>query len=85
MLFYNTSFRLDSSERSTPLIINGVIIADTLTLGRTYGAGKGTDSIVPAEVINYDASLYSWATKQPSSANSSGLTEVYSSELAPRY
>ena len=82
---YNTSFGLDSSERSTPLRINGVIIADTLTLGRTYGAGKGTDSIVPAEVINYDASLYSWATKQPSSANSSGLTEVYSSELAPRY
>ncbi len=76
---------LDNRERSTPLRINGVIITDTLTLGRTYGAGKGADSIVPAEVINYDASLYSWASGQPGSASGGGLTEAYSSELAPRY
>ncbi len=76
-------------ERSNPLRINGSIIADKLIARRTYGAGTGADSgtggsFVPAEVVNYDSSLYLWNISM-SEKNSSGGFEVDSQvELPPR-
>ena len=75
----------NSSLRSTPLMIRGSVISDTLTLGRTYGAATGKNSVIPAEIINYDTSLYLWANNQSSATTSGKLTETYINELAPRY
>lgn len=75
----------NSSLRSTPLMIRGSVISNTLTLGRTYGAATGKNSVVPAEIINYDTSLYLWANNQSSATAPGKLTETYINELAPRY
>lgn len=75
----------NSSLRSTPLMIRGSVISNTLTLGRTYGAATGKNSVIPAEIINYDTSLYLWANNQSSATTSGKLTETYINELAPRY
>ena len=71
--------------RSKQLMINGSVISNTLTLGRTYGAATGKNSVVPAEIINYDTSLYLWANNQSSAKTSGKLAETYINELAPRY
>ena len=71
--------------RSKQLMINGSVISNTLTLGRTYGAATGKNSVIPAEIINYDTSLYLWANNQSSATTSGKLTETYINELAPRY
>ena len=71
--------------RSKQLMINGSVISNTLTLGRTYGAATGKNSVVPAEIINYDTSLYLWANNQSSATAPGKLTETYINELAPRY
>ena len=73
--------------RSTQLRINGAISANKLVLGRTYGAATGANSMVPAEIINYDSSVYLWANKQKdvTTTNSSKLVESYVHELSPRY
>lgn len=75
----------NSRDRSRQLIVNGSIITDTLTLGRTYGAATGVNSIIPAEIVNYDSSLYLWANRQAGATKSGDLTESYITELAPRY
>lgn len=75
----------NSEARSRQLIINGSVITNTFTLGRTYGAATGKNSIVPAEIVNYDSSLYLWANRQASTTRSGDLTESYITELAPRY
>ena len=72
-------------DNSVPLIINGSTISDTLNLNRTYGAATGANSIEPAEIINYDTSLFLWANKQADATTSGKLTETYVRELAPRY
>ena len=79
------SDNINSKDNSTQLIINGSVIADKLELKRTYGAATGANSIVPAEIINYDSSLYLWANKQADVTTSGKLTEASTSELAPRY
>lgn len=71
--------------RSKQLVINGSVISNALTLGRTYGAATGKNSVIPAEIINYDTSLYLWANNQSSATTSGKLTETYINELAPRY
>lgn len=77
---------VNSSNRSHQLKINGAIIANTLTLNRTYGAATGNNSIIPAEIINYDSTLYSRShTGVVTSADGNSLTRAYSRELAPRY
>lgn len=75
----------NDQKRSTQLIINGSTISDKLILGRTYGAATGVNSATPAEIINYDASLYLWARKNDASRGSSKFINVSTSELAPRY
>ena len=76
---------LNDKARSTQLIINGSTISDTLTLGRTYGAATGKNSIIPAEIINYDSSLILWSNKQSRTTTTGKLTEASRRELAPRY
>ena len=75
----------DVRERSKQLKINGTIITDKLIAGRTYGAGTGSASAVPAEIIDYDTSLYLWAMQNAKGSNSGKMDVVYLTELAPRY
>ena len=76
---------VNSVMRSNELIINGAIIAETLTLGRTYGAATGVNSIVPAEIINYDSSLYLWANQKSDVTKTGKIVTTYQKELSPRY
>ena len=75
------------------LVVNGAIIAKKLDASRTYGASTGSNSMIPAELINFDPTLYLWNT---AAADASGyneeqsglkgdLTVTFISELAPRY
>lgn len=76
---------VNDKVRSRQLKINGSIISNTLTLGRTYGAAFGAWSIAPAEIINYDTSLYLWSRKLNATTSMDKLVEAYTKELAPRY
>lgn len=71
--------------RSQQLKINGSIITNTLTLRRTYGAAKGNNSIVPAEIVNYDSTLYLWGQDNADISASGKMSTTYIHELAPRY
>ena len=77
---------LNSRERSTQLVINGAIISSSLIPSRTYGAATGANSIVPAETINYDPTLYLWGgnESQTSGTTNNNLDITYHKELAPR-
>lgn len=77
----------DNPALSRPLRINGSVIANRLLAKRTYGAGKGEDTFTPAEVINYDTSVYLWSASMSNefSSNQSSMTVTYQRELAPRY
>ena len=79
------STNINSAGNSKQLVINGSVIAQTLTLNRTYGANTGRDSAVPAEVVNYDASSYLWKIQQSGMVKSGKLVETLIRELAPRY
>ena len=75
----------NSSANSRQLIINGSIITDILEANRTYGAASGSNSIIPAEIVNYDATLYLWSSNKADVSNSGRLMETYTHELSPRY
>lgn len=75
----------DARENSNQLKINGVVIANTLTANRTYGAATGANSIVPAEIIDYDTTLYLWGNSQADADESGRLNITYQHELSPRY
>ena len=75
---------------SNQLIVNGAIITGSLVASRTYGASYGANSIVPAEFINFDPTLYLWnVTKAEDPTNTitfnGDLHATYIEELAPRY
>lgn len=86
----------NTRERSLKqLVINGAVIAAKLDALRTYGAATGANSIVPAEIINFDPTLYRWGGEDPSSSSTDGgasgsaetsidLDVTYQKELAPR-
>ena len=76
---------LNSRNASYPLTVRGVIIADKLYLYRTYGAAVDGYSGTPAETINYDTSTILWARYMAGTSESNTMTEVYRTELAPRY
>ena len=76
---------INAEKNSKQLRINGSVISNTLSLNRTYGAAKGVNSVIPAEIVNYDTSLYLWANKQADVTTSGKMTEAYIGELAPRY
>lgn len=80
---YNSS-NINDRVNSNQLIINGSIISDTVSANRTYGAAKGANSIIPAEIVNYDATLYLWGANRASVAESGLLITTYQHELSPR-
>ena len=71
--------------RSTQLKINGMVIANKLEMGRTFGNAVGDKSGEPAEIINYDTSGLIWEYSMADSGESGAMTTVYQRELAPRY
>lgn len=76
---------INTRANSNPLRINGAIIANRLIANRTYGAAKGANSVVPAEVINFDTTLYGWGMNKSEATASGKMRTVYQHELAPRY
>ena len=79
------SDNINAKDNSTQLKINGSVIADTLTLKRTYGAATGYNTVIPAEIINYDTSLYLWANGESDVVKSGKIVTAYQQELSPRY
>ena len=76
---------INDEQNSKQLKINGAIIAKTLVANRTYGAATGANSIVPAEIINFDPSLYMWGNFGDDDSDNNGELEVtLTKELAPR-
>ncbi|MDO4741856.1 MAG: hypothetical protein Q4A79_00555 [Candidatus Saccharibacteria bacterium] len=80
----NSTGGINSEDRSKQLTINGATISDRLKLNRTYGAATGTNSGVPAEIINYDASVLIWGNYM-STGNANNLVVTSQRELPPRY
>ena len=80
------SARLTVGMCSSPLTINGPVIANKLYLRRTAGSGTGAQSGDPAETINFRADAYLWAQRNRQNQNPSGtLRTVSIQELPPRY
>lgn len=79
------SDNIDARSNSNQLIVNGAIVANKLVANRTYGAASGANSIIPAEVINFDPTLYLWGgIKDEESSQDRKLDTSYIHELAPR-
>ena len=85
---------LGSPARSVQLRINGAVIAGgSVSFDRSYGAGTGANSMIPAEIINMDPSWYLWAADSIGVSGASmehddteGLMiPTYTCELPPRY
>ncbi|MDO4611458.1 MAG: hypothetical protein Q4B34_01190 [Candidatus Saccharibacteria bacterium] len=76
---------VNSEARSNQLTINGAIIAKELKLNRTYGAGNGSSSDIPAEIINYDSSMTIWSQSGRTNDATEAFVTTYQHELAPRY
>ena len=76
---------INDAAHSRQLVINGSIITNTLTANRTYGAATGANSIIPAEIVNYDSTLYLWSNSGANSEGSAKLVTSYTRELSPRY
>ena len=72
---------LNDADYSHPLIVNGAIIAKELVANRTYGAGPGIYSIVPAEIVRFDPTLLDLGL----GSNDSNPKIVNITELPPRY
>ena len=80
----------DDPARANPLKIFGMVIADNVVLGRTYGRaawkGSGADGEqVAAEVFDFDSSILLWSEFMASSAETDTMQVVYQNEIAPRY
>ena len=80
---------INETKNSKQLYINGAVITNNLIANRTYGAATGSNSIVPAEIINFDPTLYLWAGSNAGigdngSTINADLEITYSHELAPR-
>ena len=78
---------VNDEANSHQLIINGAIIANRLIPNRTYGAATGGNSMVPAEIINFDPTLYLWGNNKSddSTDSSTNLDTSIIKELAPRW
>ncbi len=71
--------------RSRQLFINGAVIADKLIAKRTYGAASGANSVIPAEIINFDPTLYDFGNSSKTDDDVAGRLDVtYMRELSPR-
>lgn len=76
---------INSAAVSRQLVINGMVMSDSLKLKRTYGAQTGIGSGLPAEIINYDTSAIIWGKGMATTTDLNTLTTVYQHEIAPRY
>ena len=76
---------VNSIERANQLVINGSVIANKMVANRTYGGARGANSGVPAEIVNYDTSLYLWGSPRADVSGSGKLETVYQTELSPRF
>lgn len=75
----------NSAINSNQLFVNGAIIAAKLIANRTYGAATGANSIVPAEIINFDPTLYQFGGSAEADDDTTGRLDVtYMHELPPR-
>ena len=74
---------IDANTCNQPLAINGPVFANTIYLNRTAGAGTGSASGDPAEIIRLRPDAYLWAYNQ--AQRFSQAVTTYSRELAPRY
>ena len=81
--------KINDRANSKQLVINGAILAGRLYANRTYGAGNGANSVVPAEIIDFDPTLYLWGGSSGGDSDGSSLNgsieTTYLRELAPRY
>lgn len=75
----------NSPSRAHQLVVNGTIVANRIEFKRSFGMGTGIHTMTPAELINYDTSIYLWANRQAEGGNSGQMTEATIRELAPRY
>ena len=84
---------ISAQEYSNQLTIYGAVIANKLEAKRTYGAAAGVNSMVSAEIIDFDPTLYLWKGINDIDNNdiednkenrSSSVDVVYTKELAPR-
>lgn len=87
-----TTDTINEQKNSNQLILQGAIVANRLYANRTYGAARGANSIVPAEIIKFDPTLYLWGgaaginTEEENDSTINGNMEVtYIHEVAPRY
>jgi hypothetical protein len=76
--------RIDDRINSRQLKINGAVVTKTLIANRTYGAASGANSIVPAEIINFDPTLYMWGGLGNEEGSDGDLEVTMMKELAPR-
>jgi hypothetical protein len=73
---------LSSNICSTPLTVNGPVMARALLLRRTAGSGFASSSGDPAEVFNLRPDAYLWAALQ--ATNTGRVLTVQTTELPPR-
>lgn len=76
--------RITANTCDSVLRINGPVMANHLLLRRTAGAGTGSSSGDPAEVINLRADAYMWALARIN-LQSSRVSTVLTKELPPRF
>lgn len=90
----NIKDRINDEKNSNQLTVNGAIVASRLYANRTYGAAHGANSIVPAEIINFDPVLYLWGGVASSKSDEAGennktingnIETTFIHELAPRH
>ena len=75
---------INDEANSNQLRINGAIIANKLIANRTYGAAAGINSIVPAEIIDFDPTLYLWKKAEAEKVGADRYLTTYIHELSPR-
>ena len=82
---------INNIENSTQLKVNGAIISNNLEANRTYGASTGANSIIPAEIINFDPTLYKFGDIKKANEETgetdeveANLEMVFLREQAPR-
>ncbi len=75
----------DAKANSNQLVVNGAIVTNKLVPNRTYGAASGANSVIPAEIINFDPTLYLWGgLKDENNSQNRKFDVAYTHELAPR-
>ena len=80
------SDNINAKANSEQLVINGAVIAANLIPNRTYGAATGANTIIPAEIINFDSTLYLWGgADDGEGSGEANMKMTYIHELSPRY